>query len=122
MDYAVVLPKNLADELLMQLEETVEYFSGELTKVSFFLMNTFFFMLVRLVTLVNRRISCLLLHKRLIVYQSKAENIIFRLVQRIDCVIGILKKILVIIMIVSNLFIQLIIGHPLRGHNGNSIR
>lgn len=34
LDYAVVLPKQLADELLMQLEETVEYYSGELTKVS----------------------------------------------------------------------------------------
>lgn len=60
VDYAVVLPKKLADELLIQLEETVEYFSGELTKVSFFSANKFVFMLGRLV---NRRISCLLLKK-----------------------------------------------------------
>lgn len=33
LDYAVVLPKVLADELLVQLEEAVEYYSGELTKV-----------------------------------------------------------------------------------------
>lgn len=59
VDYAVVLPKKLADELLIQLEETVEYFSGELTKVSFFSANIFVFMLMRLT---NRRLSCLLLN------------------------------------------------------------
>lgn len=34
LDYSVVLPKKLADALLMELEETVEYYPDEVTKVS----------------------------------------------------------------------------------------
>lgn len=34
LDYAVLLGKRLADELFTQLEEMVEYYSGELTKAS----------------------------------------------------------------------------------------
>ncbi|KAG5868638.1 hypothetical protein JTB14_032799 [Gonioctena quinquepunctata] len=36
LDYAVVLPKTLADELFDQLQRTVEYYEGDLTKVRVF--------------------------------------------------------------------------------------
>lgn len=33
LEYAVVIPKKVADEVLLQLEECVEYFQGKLTEV-----------------------------------------------------------------------------------------
>lgn len=33
LDYSVVLPKNVADEFMSQLEDTIEYYQGNLTKV-----------------------------------------------------------------------------------------
>lgn len=35
VDYGLLLPKHLADELMDQLRETVEYYDGELAKVKF---------------------------------------------------------------------------------------
>lgn len=33
VDYALLLPRSIADELMAQLEANVEYYSGNLTKV-----------------------------------------------------------------------------------------
>lgn len=33
LDYAVLLPGHLADQLMARLEDTVEYYKGDLTKV-----------------------------------------------------------------------------------------
>lgn len=35
VDYALLLPRSIADELMAQLEANVEYYSGNLTKVWF---------------------------------------------------------------------------------------
>ncbi|GJQ84063.1 putative THO complex [Trypoxylus dichotomus] len=36
VDYALLLPRSLADELMKQLQETVQYFEGELSKIKVF--------------------------------------------------------------------------------------
>lgn len=33
LDYAVAIPKSIASELFQELEDTLDYFTGELTKI-----------------------------------------------------------------------------------------